>query len=389
MSSSYFPSSRSLKATVTALGVLFLSCPFAVGHAQESEAAGRPLPGQRGDFTLKIEPGLAIPLSNPQSGRFDLGGSQTVKALWALSEQLDLGPSVTFISLPSEVDTRDSGTAWMVGGSLRLKRSHSVAGEGMRAISPWADADITYVRTGDLNRAGFAIGAGLALPIGRARVFWVGPFVRYQQIIQGARSGFDNDDAKILSVGLSLEVGSGIRRASAATPPSASTGEPLQAASEGCPDGDGDSIPDKIDHCPDVAGSMETWGCPNYKKVVVTKEKVELKEKLYFAIGKAEIRDVSFPVLDELALVLKENKSIQVRVEGHTSSVGTTKDNQSLSERRAQAVLDYLVTRGVERERLQMTGSGEMDPSDTNATVEGRQNNRMVRFDIVDDGSSK
>jgi len=370
---------------MTALGVLSLSCPLARGHAQESEA-GRPLPGQRGDFALKIEPGLAIPLSNPQSGRFDLGGGQTVKALWALSEQLDLGPSVTFMSLPSEVETRDSGTAWMFGGSLRLKRSHSVAREGARAISPWADVDVTYVRTGELNRAGLAVGAGLALPVGRARAFWLGPFVRYQQIIQGARSGFDNDDAKILSVGLSLEVGSGIRRETGYTPPS-TTASQQSVPSEGCPDADGDSIPDKIDHCPDVAGSMETWGCPNYKKVVVTKENVELKEKLYFAIGKAEIRDVSFPMLDELALVLKENRSIQVRVEGHASSVGTTQDNQSLSERRAQAVVDYLVTRGVEKERLQMKGSGETDPSDTNATADGRQNNRMVRFDIVDDGS--
>ncbi len=384
---SIFFSGRSSKAMTTALGVLCLCCPSALAHAQESPTAGSPLPGQRGDFALKIEPGLAIPLSNPQSGRFDLGGSQTVKALWALSEQLDLGPSVTFMSLPSEVETRDSGTAWMFGGSLRLKRSHSVAREGMAAISPWADADVTYVRTGDLNRAGLAIGAGLAVPIGRARAFWAGPFVRYQQIIQGARSGFDNDDAKILSVGLSLEVGSGIRRASAATPPPASTGAPLQAVSEGCPDGDGDSIPDKIDHCPDVAGSMETWGCPNYKKVVVTKDKVELKEQLYFDFDKDVIQEASFPVLDELAQVLKENKSINVSVEGHTSSVGPTKYNQSLSERRAQAVVEYLAARGVARERLRAKGTGETDPSDTNATAEGRQNNRMVRFDIVDDRS--
>jgi len=384
-----YVSSRSTKVMLTALGVLLLSYPLARGHAQESEAsAGRPLAGKAGDFALKIEPGLAIPLSKPQSKRFDLGGGQTVKALWALSEQVDLGPSVTFLSLPSEVEARDSGTAWMFGGSLRFKRSHSVPGEGMRAISPWADADLTYVRTGQLNRAGLAIGAGLALPVGRARAFWAGPFVRYQQIFQGDRSGFDSNDAKILSVGLSLEVGPGIRRESAFTPAPASTGAPLaEARNEGCPDRDQDGIPDNIDHCPDVAGPMESWGCRAYEKVVVTKEKVELKERLYFAFDKAVIKEASFPALDELALVLKENSSIHVRVEGHTSSPGTTAYNQTLSEQRAQAVVDYLIAHGVAKERLLAKGLGETDPSDTNVTVEGRGNNRVVSFEIVDDGS--
>src|SRR5687768_2733093 len=110
---------RSSRAMIAALGALFLSYPLAHAHAQEPETAtGSPLPGRVGDFALKFEPGLAIPLSRPQSQRFELGGGQTVKALWALSEQLDLGPSVTFMSLPSEVDSRDSGTAWMFGGSL-------------------------------------------------------------------------------------------------------------------------------------------------------------------------------------------------------------------------------------------------------------------------------
>ncbi len=389
---------RPSRAMITVLGVLFLSCPLVHGHAQESEtAAGSPLPGRAGDFALKIEPGLAIPLSRPQSQRFELGGGQTVKALWALSEQLDLGPSVTFMSLPSEVDSRESGTAWMFGGSLRLKRSHSVAPEGARAISPWADVDATYVRTGKLNRAGLAIAAGLALPIGRARAFWAGPFVRYQHIIQGTRAGFDNNDAKILSVGLSLEVGAGIRRARQpvaaavapppAAPPAAPPAEVRIVEKEVCADRDADGIPDKVDHCPEVAGPMDSWGCPAYKKVVVTKEKLELKEKLYFDKNKAVIQKVSFPVLDELAQVLKENKSMRVRVEGHTSSEGSKEHNQTLSEERAQAVTDYLVAHGVEKDRLMPKGFGDTEPSDTNSTAEGRENNRMVSFVIVDGGS--
>jgi outer membrane protein OmpA-like peptidoglycan-associated protein len=88
---------------------------------------------------------------------------------------------------------------------------------------------------------------------------------------------------------------------------------------------------------------------------------------------------------------LQENKSFRVQVEGHSSSDGSDDHNQSLSEQRAQAVLDYLVTHGVAKERLGSRGFSSSVPVDTNKTVEGRENNRrvefVVNFNIVDDGS--
>jgi hypothetical protein len=203
---------RSAKAAITGAALLLLA-PFT--QTSKAETSGHnPMPAQLGDFALKVEPGVAIPLTHPQSRIFDVGGGQTIKALWTLNKYLDVGPSATFMYLPAETSMNEAGTAWTFGGGLRVKRPHDAPDhDAFYAISPWADVDALYVRTGGLNRAGFAVAAGLSVPIGESRVFWIGPFVRYLHIIQEpTRTGFDNHDAKILSLGVSLEVGTGIQR---------------------------------------------------------------------------------------------------------------------------------------------------------------------------------
>jgi OOP family OmpA-OmpF porin len=147
-----------------------------------------------------------------------------------------------------------------------------------------------------------------------------------------------------------------------------------------CPDRDKDGIPDNVDHCPDVAGLGDNWGCPTYKLLVVKSDKLELKEKLYFAWDKAVLQEVSFPVLDEVVQALTDNKGFRVQVEGHTSSEGSDDHNQTLSEQRAEAVVDYLVAHGIGKERLASKGFSSSVPADTNATVAGRENNRRVEF---------
>jgi len=179
-------------------------------------------------------------------------------------------------------------------------------------------------------------------------------------------------------VGISLEVGFGNQRnrnAAALDQPSTVNKETVV-----CPDRDADGVPDGVDRCPDVAGPMDNWGCPAYKRLVVTPDKLELKEKLYFAWDQAVLQDVSFPVLDEVVQALKDNKGFRVQVEGHTSSEGDDDHNQTLSEKRAQAVLDYLVAHGIAPDRLVSKGFASSVPADTNATVAGRENNRRVEF---------
>ena len=344
---------------------------------------------------MKVEPGVAIPLTQPQSDRFQVGGGQTVKALFLLTENLDVGPSITFLTLPTESGTGDDGTAWTFGAGLRARRSRSLPDDARFAgISPWADADLLYVRTGPLNRPGLAAAVGLAIPVGQARVFWIGPFVRYLHILQGERAGFDDSDAKILSVGLSLEFATPVRRQRESVAPVAAAPEVRTVNKEifVCADRDGDTVPDSVDHCPDVAGPMEGLGCPEYKKIIVKRDKLELKEKLFFAWNQAVLQEVSFPVLDEVVQALKENKGFKVQIEGHTSSEGEDEHNQTLSEQRARTVLDYLSAHGIEKDRLSSKGFGASVPLDSNATAAGREKNRRVEFVVnfvITDGGSK
>jgi len=386
-----FPLAHPMRVAITATALLLVA-PFT--QATEAENSGTTTtssPAHAGAFALKVEPGVAFPLSHPQSSLFKVGGGETVKALWTLNRYLDVGPSATFITLPTENSLGDFGTAWAFGGSLRLRRPHDVpARNAFYASSPWLDADALYVRTGGLNRAGFAVAAGLSVPIGESRIFWLGPFVRYFHIMQEPeRSGFDNRDAKILSLGLSLEVGTGVPRQPEAT--AAAEVRTITKEIFLCPDRDNDGVPDSVDRCPDVAGPPDNWGCPLYQKLVVKRDKLELKERIYFAWDQAVLQDVSFPVLDEVVQALKDNKGFRVQVEGHTSSEGSDDHNQTLSERRAEAVLDYLVAHGIGKERLLSTGFASSVPVDSNATIAGRENNRrvefVVNFTILNDGS--
>jgi OOP family OmpA-OmpF porin len=99
-----------------------------------------------------------------------------------------------------------------------------------------------------------------------------------------------------------------------------------------------------------------------------------------FAFDRAEIDEASAVVLDVAADTLKGCPNVAVRVEGHTDSVGTDAYNQGLSERRANAVRNYLVDHGVSASRLTAVGFGESQPVASNDTAEGRALNRRVEL---------
>lgn len=350
-----------------------------------------PMSARAGDFSLKIEPGVSIPLTAPQSQIYGIGGGESLKALFGLTPYLDIGPTASFMLLPASTTLAESGVAWGLGAGLRLKRPHDA--ESLGGISPWVDADALYVRTGALNRPGFDAAVGVSVPLGEERHYWIGPFVRYMHIIQPIRAGYDNHDAKLLTLGISLEFGSGIERkpeAVAAVPAEIRT---VTKEVVSCPDRDGDSVPDNMDRCPDVAGVWETYGCPAYKKIVVKPDKLELKEKLYFAWDESKLESESFPVMDEVVQALKDNKGFRVQVDGHTDSTGPNDHNQTLSEARAQTVVDYLVAHGIAADRLTSKGFASSEPLDTNATASGRENNRRVEFvvffKLLTEGSAK
>lgn len=120
-------------------------------------------------------------------------------------------------------------------------------------------------------------------------------------------------------------------------------------------------------------------------KVVVTAERIDLKDSVYFETGKAVIKVESNAMLDEIAeLMVNHPELLKVKVEGHTDSRGNAAYNKDLSARRAAAVVDYLVGRGVERGRLSSEGFGEERPIDPANNAAAWEKNRRVDFFVLE-----
>lgn len=151
----------------------------------------------------------------------------------------------------------------------------------------------------------------------------------------------------------------------------------------GCPkDTDMDGIGDFEDKCPDVYGKKENKGCPDVAES--TKKVFERALKgIFFETDKDIIKPVSFPILDNVVSIMKDNPAYKLLINGHTDSDNTDEYNQNLSERRAEAVKQYLISHGVEANRLTPQGFGESRPIATNNTVTGKALNRRVEFVVV------
>jgi outer membrane protein OmpA-like peptidoglycan-associated protein len=163
--------------------------------------------------------------------------------------------------------------------------------------------------------------------------------------------------------------------------------EPGTRELDGCPDRDGDGIPDPEDKCPDQPGPAENDGCPvTGPLVTLESDRVRLRGSVHFDYDKAVIKPDSFPLLDEVVGVLRNNPQLKhVRVEGHTDNKGTAPYNLDLSRRRAAAVVEYLVQHGIDRKRLLSAGYGFERPIADNATALGRAKNRRVEFKLLEE----
>lgn len=102
-----------------------------------------------------------------------------------------------------------------------------------------------------------------------------------------------------------------------------------------------------------------------------------------FGYDRADVQPQFQSTLDQVARTLQEYRSTAIDIYGHTDSTGTDAYNQGLSERRAQSVADYLVTRGIDRVRLGTRGFGKTQPIADNGTDAGRAANRRVELRIV------
>ncbi|MFT4804617.1 MAG: OOP family OmpA-OmpF porin [Psychroserpens sp.] len=157
------------------------------------------------------------------------------------------------------------------------------------------------------------------------------------------------------------------------------------SANKGCPwpDTDGDGILDKDDKCPNEAGTVANNGCP---EVMPTPEVVKAlntyARSILFETGKASFQKETDNILQAMVVIFKEYPQADFAIEGHTDSVGSKSTNEALSGRRANAVRDYLITKGINADRLTANGFGEEFPIASNKTRNGRKENRRVEVKL-------
>lgn len=147
----------------------------------------------------------------------------------------------------------------------------------------------------------------------------------------------------------------------------------VKVDAQGCPlDTDGDGVYDYLDKCPGtpVGAKADARGCWVLKGVT-------------FDTGKSSIKPLSFPILDEVVLIMKKNPGLKVEVQGHTDNRGDEKYNQKLSENRARSVMEYIKKEGIEQHRLSFVGYGFSKPAASNSTAEGRAQNRRVELNPI------
>lgn len=107
-----------------------------------------------------------------------------------------------------------------------------------------------------------------------------------------------------------------------------------------------------------------------------------------FATSSNEIPDANKAILDKAAVIMKDLPNAQLVITGHTDNRGAVDMNQKLSERRAKAVHDYLVSKGVDDAKLEVKGVGPAEPVATNDTPEGRFKNRRIEFKLMNNGET-
>ena len=152
---------------------------------------------------------------------------------------------------------------------------------------------------------------------------------------------------------------------------------------QGCPvpDTDKDGVNDEEDKCPSEVGPVSNYGCPVIETVVIEKVN-KAAQNIFFATGSAKLLAKSNVSLNNVVAILNANPSYKVDIDGHTDITGKPEKNQALSEARANAVKAYLVSKGIDENRLVATGYGIDKPIADNKTAAGRSKNRRVEMKL-------
>ena len=156
--------------------------------------------------------------------------------------------------------------------------------------------------------------------------------------------------------------------------PDTPKGCPVDA--DGCPiDSDGDGVIDCEDKCPNEKGTIANNGCPEWQDIIVP--------TIYFDLNKSDLKPEGEAELDKLVETLMSSKEYNIVVGGHACDLGSDKYNMQLSEKRAQSVIKYLLSKGVNNAYIGSHNYGESKPAVPNTSEDNRKKNRRVEWEVT------
>jgi len=248
---------------------------------------------------------------------------------------------------------------------------------GDKDLRPFISAGIGLIQHRNVMDEGEALGGGVGFGLaGKVAEHWSARAEMFYRIDSDSRSldEFGSYDDWIYSIGLSFDFGG----KPPPPPPPPKSEPPPPPPPPPNPDLDGDGVPNERDKCPNTrpGAVVDLDGCE-------IEAVIELDE-VHFDFDKATLKPEGKANLDKAAALLDKHPRVVVEVAGHTDSIGSDAYNQALSERRAIAAKDYLVSKGVAATRLTAKGYGESQPVASNDTDAGRAMNRRVELIVLD-----
>jgi len=324
---------------------------------------------------------------------FGLGIGKFINNKWSIDFELDTSSF--------DADGIDAGSVRQIGYGF-MSRYHFNDGSSLRPFLGIGAGLLDHDGSGaasavDSSDLMLNLGAGLRKKVTDRVGFMTEVKYRLDTAdYVGNQSSFDD---YLFSMGLNVALG-----AAAKTMPAKEIVEPAPQL-----DSDGDGVSDQRDRCPNTPAGMkvDAYGChdgdadgdgvkdsrdkcPNSRPgAVVDADGCEVQvvielQGVYFDLDKATLKPESIAILDAAVRTMGEHGTLVVEVAGHTDSTASEAYNQSLSERRAKVVYNYLVNKGVAASRMTWNGYGELSPIATNDTDAGRAKNRRTELVIQD-----
>jgi outer membrane protein OmpA-like peptidoglycan-associated protein len=327
---------------------------------------------------------------SPQHG-FAFGG----RASWTMIPRLAVEAEL----LASPTKTRDGATSmWVLGYRISLLLNLLTEGKvrpfvllgGGALSSVVSNQDVVSNDTDPFLHAGlgakFALGETWGLRLDGRVLFPVAVLSGIGSV--GDENKYGGPDFEVLA-GVYFAMGEASRPEPVVLEPPPAPPPPPPPPPPAPPvdkDPDHDGIIGDADKCPNepetVNGYQDDDGCPDEVPAPV-KKFIGVIDDITFKYDESTLLASSFAILDKAVAMMTDFPETRWEISGHTDFVGTREYNQQLSARRAQAVVEYLVGKGIAADRLKAVGYGPDRPVGDNTTAEGRAKNRRTEFKLV------